>query len=176
MIFTTDQEKRRAVLRVPRKEDGAAVHALVEACKPLDLNSVYLYLLVCTHFAGTSVVAEVDGKIAGFTSAYVPPERPDTIFIWQVAVGEAARGQGLAKRLLREILSRPACRDVRFMETTVTPSNQPSRRLFASMSAELQADLTETVAFAGEDFGKANHEAEVLFRIGPFAHPEKKGV
>ncbi|MDD2638675.1 MAG: hypothetical protein PHO60_06890, partial [Methanothrix sp.] len=51
------------VLRKPEVSDGAKIFNLVEICKPLDLNSVYSYLLLCHHFADTCVVAELDGEI-----------------------------------------------------------------------------------------------------------------
>ncbi len=38
--------------RLPAVEDAAAIHALIDdARKPLDLNSVYCYMLLTTHFA-----------------------------------------------------------------------------------------------------------------------------
>lgn len=164
----TETEKPAIVLRPPRQADGCAIHALVDACKPLDLNSVYSYLLICTHFAETSVVGEdPSGNIASLISAYRPPSQPDVLFVWQVAVGEAARGQGIAKRMLREILARPACQGVRFVETTVTPSNEASMALFHSLARELGTELKETPYFSCEELG-GSHEEEHLLRIGPF--------
>src|SRR5690606_39264906 len=77
----------RLQFRQPRRTDGAALHRLVSECPPLDVNSLYAYLLLCEHFSATCVVAEsAGGLIDGFISAYVPPTRPDVIFVWQVAV------------------------------------------------------------------------------------------
>ena len=154
-------------LGVPQTRDGKAIHALVGACKPLDLNSTYAYLLLCEHFADTCVMARRDGAAVGFVSAYVPPKRSDTIFVWQVAVAAAARGEGLGRRMLREVLQRPAVRGCRWLETTVTPTNVPSTRLFRGLARELCAPLEERPMFQEEDFGAERHEAETLFRIGP---------
>ena len=41
----------------PQVAHGPAIHRLVAACKPLDLNSRYAYLLLCEHFARTCVIA-----------------------------------------------------------------------------------------------------------------------
>ncbi|HEX7052750.1 MAG TPA: diaminobutyrate acetyltransferase [Burkholderiales bacterium] len=162
-------------LEVPGIGDGKAAHALVAACPPLDLNSTYAYLLLCSHFAQTCVIARQGGRAVGFVSAYRPPERQETIFVWQVAVAAAARGQGLARRMLRELLARPAVRGCRYLETTVTPSNAPSTRLFRGLAAELGAPLDEKPLFTEEDFGAERHEAEMLFRVGPFgAQPRKE--
>ena len=157
------------VLDAPRVRDGAAIHRLVDACKPLDLNSTYAYLLLCEHFAETCVHAERAGRTVGFISAYCPPQRGDVIFVWQVAVAEEMRGQGLARAMLRELLARPGLRGCRYLETTVSPSNEPSRRMFYGLARELGAPVTENVLFGEQDFGQEHHECEMLIRIGPFA-------
>jgi len=93
------------VLRHPVLEDGTAVFDLVDACKPLDLNSHYLYLLQCSHFAPTCVVATLHGEVVAWVSGYVTPNQTDTFFVWQVAVGEKARGLGLGKRLINWVVA-----------------------------------------------------------------------
>ena len=93
--------------RRPRKTDGAAVWALIKEIEALDDNSMYCNLLQCSHFAGTCALAEQGGAPVGWISGYTPPDAPDTLFIWQVAVHPKARGQGVAKRLVRELLKRP---------------------------------------------------------------------
>lgn len=158
----------------PQARDGASIHALVQDCAPLDLNSVYAYLLLCEHHAGTCVRAVHDGRTVGFVSAYRIPQRPEVIFVWQVAVAPAMRGSGLAGRMLQHLLQREAVRGCRFLETTVSPSNLPSRRLFEALAREQEAALAESVLFSESAFGPASHEAEVLFRIGPF-HPKATG-
>jgi L-2,4-diaminobutyric acid acetyltransferase len=155
-------------LRAPAAEDGAAVYELIAQCPPLDTNSMYCNLLQCSHFAGTSVAAELDDAIVGFISAYLQPGASDTVFIWQVAVGEKARGQGLASRMLREILARPACQQVRFIETTITADNRASWALFESLANKLGAELNRSVMFDKQQHFNGEHETEMLVRIGPF--------
>lgn len=154
-------------LRQPCLQDGKAVHELIRRCPPLDLNSSYNYFLLCSHFAATCVVAEHAGRAVGFLSAYRLPQAPETLFVWQVAVDAAARGRRLAGRMLDEVLARPACAGVRFIETTVSPSNQASRRVFARVAETRRAAWHEEVFLGREDFGTENHEEEILFRIGP---------
>jgi hypothetical protein len=62
-------------LRRPRPRDAAAIWSLVRASKALDVNSPYAYLLVCSHFAATSVVAERGDSIVGLVAAYARPDR-----------------------------------------------------------------------------------------------------
>lgn len=155
-------------LRVPRSDDGHRVHRLVAKCPPLDPNSIYCNLLQTTHFADTSVAAYADEQLVGFISAYCIPASPDTLFIWQVAVGEAARGSGLATQMLRHLLARPHCAGVAYLETTITPGNQASWALFQGLAARLDAPLRESVLFEQQRHFDGAHESELLVRIGPF--------
>ncbi len=156
------------LLRAPRSEEGYAVHQLVAACPPLDPNSVYCNLLQCTHFAETSVAALRGDRLVGFISGYRLPERPEVLFIWQVAVGEEARGCGLASRMLQHILQRPASRGVTHLETTITPANQASWALFRGLARTLNAPLSDSVLFERETHFGGEHDSETLVRIGPF--------
>lgn len=131
----------RVSLGRPAVAHGADIHRLVSECAPLDLNSAYAYLLLCAHHAATCVRAESAGRTVGFVSAYRVPQRPEVLFVWQVAVAAEMRGRGLAGRMLQELLSREAVRECRYLETTVTPSNAPSRRVFESLAAALNAPL-----------------------------------
>jgi len=143
------------------------MQTLVEASPPLDNNSRYCYLLLCEHFAPTCAVAEADGSVLAFVTAYVPPGQPDTLFVWQVAVAPMLRGQGVARRLIDHVLQRPDLAHVRFVEATVNPSNDASRALFASLAREYGALLSEACMFP-EALFPSGHEQENLLRVGPF--------
>jgi L-2,4-diaminobutyric acid acetyltransferase len=153
-------------LRPPSPEDAASVWQLVGGSGALDLNSPYAYLLLCSDFAHTSVVAEAAGRIVGFVGAYRPPPRPDSVFVWQIVTDSEVQRGGLGARLLAALLGRHACRDARFLEATVTGSNEPSRALFAGFARRHGLPLVERTAFGAELF-PGEHEAEVLVRIGP---------
>lgn len=151
----------------PESTDGDELNLLVESCPPLDTNSVYCNLLQCTHFNATSICAKRDGEMVGFISGYLIPERPDTLFVWQVAVAESARGQGLALRMLQELTTCTACRDISFVETTITPSNKPSQNLFLKFAAQSGAKVSNLPGFDHEAHFNGKHESEELWRIGP---------
>lgn len=156
-------------LRRPTVSDGAAIHRLVQSSGVLDENSRYSYLLLCEHFRDTCVVAEGDdGELLGFVTAFVPPLQPDVIFVWQIAVAPAAHRRGLAKRMLRHLLLRPACQSTRHLKTNVAPSNEASRRLFSSLAQELGVPCRHSAGFGTDDFGDETHEEEELLRIGPW--------
>jgi L-2,4-diaminobutyric acid acetyltransferase len=167
MSLVKEIQDTEIALRAPRAEDGAAVYQLIAECPPLDTNSMYCNLLQCAHFSATSVAAELNGELVGFISGYIQPDQPDTLFIWQVAVGEKARGQGLAGRMLKEILARPACAAVRFIETTITPDNRASWALFESLTNKLGTEIQRSVMFERQQHFAGQHETEMLARIGP---------
>lgn len=157
------------LFREPGIADGASLYRLIQACPPLDLNSGYAYLLLCAHHHATCVIAEDAAGLTGFVSAYRLPATPDVVFVWQVAVAPAARGMGLALRMLEHLLQRPALASCCWLETTISPSNRASRRVFEQLAARLRTRSEERILFAKEDFQDQGHEPEMLVRIGPYA-------
>src|SRR5487761_1174650 len=84
----------------PRSGDGGDLWRLARDPGELDLNSPYCYLLWCRDFSETSVVARAGRTVAGFVTGYVRPDVLGTLFVWQVAVGRAYRGQRIGRRML----------------------------------------------------------------------------
>ncbi len=156
-----------AHIAVPVAEDAAEVHTLIANCPPLDCNSLYANLIQCAHFAESCAVARADGKVVGWISGHRPPSATDTYFLWQVAVHPEARGQGLPRRMLKEILSRPAQADVRQIQTSITRANEASWALFRSVSAWLGAPLSEDIWFERDRHFGGRHASEFLVTIGP---------
>ena len=155
------------IIRAPRVEDARAVLEVVREPDGLDVNSPYAYLLMCSHFAGTSVVAERDGEIVGFVFAYCPPSGPEAVFVWQVGVAKKARGLGLGTRLLDAVATNAR---VPFLEATVTTTNDASWALFRGFARKRGVPCRETMMFGADLFpADAEHEAETLVRIGPFS-------
>ncbi|MFI8188198.1 diaminobutyrate acetyltransferase [Streptomyces sp. NPDC085946] len=153
----------------PKVADGAALWRMAKDSKVLDLNSSYSYLLWCRDFAGTSAVARDEhGEPIGFVTGYLRPDRPRTLLVWQVAVDEAHRGRGLAAALLDGLAARAVEQyGVRNVETTITPGNTASERLFTSFAGRHGAPLEREVLFGTGLFPDGPHDPEVLYRIGP---------
>ena len=131
----------------------------------LERNSAYFYLLFCMDFAETCVVAELDGRLAGFVLGHRPPARPDTVFVWQIGVAPWMRRQGLAGRLLETLLTQQAS-PARWLEATVSPENIASARLFRALASRRDVPCEESDFMAAELF-PGSHPPERLFRIGP---------
>lgn len=155
-------------LRKPESADGVRVHKLISVCKPLAENSVYCNLLQCTHFADTCVVAELDGELIGFISAYIPPKQQNVLFVWQVAVQESARARGLAKRMLAELLDRSECSDVQYIEAAITPDNEASWSMFGNFAYQRKWRTEQFILFDSRVHFAGEQSDEYLLRIGPF--------
>jgi L-2,4-diaminobutyric acid acetyltransferase len=135
----------------------------------LDRNSSYAYLLFAHEFGDTcAVVDDASGDLAGFVLGFRPPARPDSLFVWQVAVSPEHRGRRLADDMIAGIVARPGL-DLKFVEATVTPDNEPSRRMFQRFAESRGVPCRVTPYLGVDDFpaDDASHESEDRFRIGP---------
>jgi len=171
--MTAGQAELQAELRIDRPSvaDGATLWRIAKESKALDLNSSYSYLLWCRDFAGTSAVArDGRGEAVGFVTGYLRPDRPGTLLVWQVAVDGAYRGRGLAGALLDGLVARiGAEQQITTVETTITPGNTASERLFASFAERHGARVENEVLFDTGLFPDGPHDPEVLHRIGPLS-------
>nr|WP_255414180.1 diaminobutyrate acetyltransferase [Mycobacterium sp. shizuoka-1] len=160
-------------MRRPTAGDAIAMQRLVAATRVLDVNSTYAYLLMATDFAESCIVAEHDGDLCGLITGYHPPERPQVLFVWQVAVAERVRNTGLAAAMLDALVNR--VRRSRHghpiaVETTVSPGNRPSRALFGGFARRHGVPITELSHFTSDLLDpEGAHEDEPILRIGPIA-------
>lgn len=154
------------VFRTPEPKDGVAVWRSARAVGTLELNTAYFYLVFCSDFQRTCVLAEDGDSIAGFVIGYQPPDESDTAFCWQIGVLPRWRGQGLGKRLLAAWLDLPSNRSVRWLTATVADDNQGSDALFKSFASSLGVPCTISPHFVRDHF-PAGHRPEPLYRIGP---------
>ncbi|CAM4006951.1 diaminobutyrate acetyltransferase [Cohnella lubricantis] len=152
--------------RSPTTEDGKRMWRLAANSGRLDLNSPYAYVMMGKWLSDTCLIAErkEDGREVGFITGFRMPADPQTLFIWQVAVDASCRGRGVALAMLNELTAEL---DVRYVETTISPGNSASRRLFQKWADSLRTALTVTEGFREDHFPGMDHEREELFRIGP---------
>jgi len=160
------------LFREPSVDDGATMHELVEGTGVLEPNSGYSYVMLAEHFADTCLIAERAGDErtpVGLITGFISPDREDTLFVWQIGVVPDEQGRGLGRRMLRALLARPACAAVRYLEATVATSNTASAAMFRAFARDIRARCRLARGFEEELFPGEGHEAERLFRIGPFA-------
>lgn len=87
--------------------------------------------------------------------------------MWQVAITEAARGNGLARRMINALLERPFASGVTHLITTVTDDNAPSWALFNGLARAWDATLVRSPLFECTTHFDGAHATEWLARIGP---------
>ncbi|WP_306737062.1 diaminobutyrate acetyltransferase [Marimonas arenosa] len=155
---------RKLRLRKPDATDGADIWALVKDCKPLDENSMYCNLVQADHFRDTCVVAEIDGDIVGWVSGHMIPDREE-LFVWQVAVSPTARGLGLGKTMLQELIQRDACGDATHLKTTITQDNAASWSLFRGFARAIGGRLDDEPHFEREAHFEGRHDTEHMVTI-----------
>lgn len=160
--------------RHPTIMDSENIWNLIRNNKPLDENSLYLYTLLCHEFSDTCVVAESDSKIIGFLSAFIPPKKPETLFVWQIAVDKEFRNKGVAQKIISYSLNNIGD-EIKFIEATVTPSNLTSLKFFQTLADNNNTKLIKQKLFSTEILGGV-HEPEDLVRIGPLIKREKEVV
>ena len=73
-----------------------------------------------------------------------------------------------SKRMLKHLLAREACAEVRYIETTITPDNEASWALFRSLARDLDTELNSEVFFERNTHFGGEHDDEHLLVIGPF--------
>ncbi len=151
-------------LRKPDATDGASIWALVKTCKPLDENSMYCNLIQADHFRDTCVVAEMDGEIVGWVSGHMVPARQE-LFVWQVAVSPKARGMGLGRKMLLELIERDASDDATQLKTTITKGNDASWALFRGFARAIGGDLTDEPHFECDRHFEGHHDTEHMVTI-----------
>ncbi len=171
-MSNSDTPLKKLVFRNPASTDGAPLKALIERCAPLEPNTTYAYVLFCTDFTSTCLLAEDEAGLVGAIVGYSPPSRPDAIFVWQIAVDGRARGAGLGSRMLSALVEGAQSRGIRYVEATVAPTNLASDGLFRRFARDNDVPLDIAPYFSEDFFGVDSHEPEHLYRIGPIA-PEK---
>src|SRR5919198_5457177 len=147
-------------LVAPGDDDGREMWRIARDTNVLDVNSPYSYLLWCRDFADSSVVArDIGDRVCGFITGFIRPRSADTLFVWQVAVDQAYRGRGLAKRMLDHLGDRMTAEGRRYLEATVTPDNLPSSRLFEAFARDRGYALERRTLFTQEQFPRG-HQPE----------------
>lgn len=82
--------------------------------------------LFLEHFAGTSLVAEDEGALAGFLIGFVSQDHPDEAYVHMIGVDPERRGEGLGRRLhdaFADVVRERGVRRVRCVTSTVNEAS-----------------------------------------------------
>ena len=160
-------------IKEPNINDGKQLWESVRAIHELDLNSCYSYYLVSHHFSKTSAITLFEGEVCGFVTAYLKPDDPSVLFVWQLGVSEKARGNGLSSKMLNQILSRKVCKNVSVVEATASKSNVASLSVFQKLSKHYDSEFQLIPFLKADQFPEDNHKEEMLIKVGPFKNNQK---
>lgn len=154
-------------VRRPRPSDGHAVGELARRAESPEPGGQHALPPLVRHFADTSLVAEIEGRLVGFVGGYRPPTNLPSLLIWQIDVEPALHQQGLGTALLHALIQCPACAGVEYVEATVGSSNVAAKRLFEGFARDLDATSELVVDSSSNLLESTQHEREDLLRIGP---------
>lgn len=125
---------------------------------------MYCNLVQAEHFRDTCVVAEVEGDIVGWVSGHMIPAR-NALFVWQVAVSEKARGMGLGKKMLLELIERDACDKASRLKTTITEDNKASWALFRGFARSIGGTMDDAPHYESTAHFDGHHDTEHMVTI-----------
>lgn len=118
------------VLRTPEAEDTCRITDLADGFASGEAYAPQGDFMNNAAFRDTSVVAELEGEVVGFVTAYRLPYDPQTLFVWHADVAEAARDRGLASRMLGHLMRQEACVGITRVQTTITSMDERAWTLF----------------------------------------------
>lgn len=152
-------------LRHPEVEDGAEVWALAKSTT-LDLNTPYSYLMMSKFFGDRCVIAVRDGEIVGFLTGFLvayESRHVNTFFVWQIAVKENARGEGIARDMIEYLAG---IHRLSYVQATVSEENTASMNTFKSIAQKYDTDFYTEMCF-DQDVFPNNEKPELIVTIGP---------
>jgi ribosomal protein S18 acetylase RimI-like enzyme len=113
------------------------------------------------HFASTCLVAEQDGRFAGFLIGFLSPDRTDEGYIHFVGVAPDARGAGLGRALYERFFA--ICRDAgrSRVRCITSPHNAASIAFHRAMGFDVEAGTVGE----GDVRAKADYDGPGVHRV-----------
>ncbi len=156
----------KILFRTAQPTDGVAVWQMVQQVGTLELNTAYFYVLFCTDFRDTCLVALDGDEVIGAIIGYRQPQDPDVAFCWQIGVMPAWRGKGLAGKMLKAWVELEGNQSARWIKATVAEDNQASQSLFKRLASDLGVNCRVRKYFTTELL-PSGHCPEPIYEIGP---------
>lgn len=161
-LFTDTEHVSTAVdtrieIRPPCLDDLAGILTLVRSCTPyLTVHARYVYWMQIRQHGEHSAVALLNGKIAGWCS--VVRGMRGRCFVHQLGVAEETRRQGIARTLLKHVVTRVNEEpDTSEIEFTIDRGNSAALALVKAVAADTGTLLSrsmEPVQLLDEDCGQ----------------------
>lgn len=153
------------VLRTPEPVDGVRIAALAEGLASGNARDIPEALVGRGAFRETSVLAELDGQLLGWISAYILPYDPQTLFIWTVEVVEADRDVGISALMLGYLMRQEACAGVTRVQTVISCDEDRPWELFRRFARWQHSRMNVQPYFTQALTPHKRHENENLVTI-----------
>jgi predicted GNAT superfamily acetyltransferase len=118
-------EDRGLTVRAARPADFDTIVGVVDEWWGRAMSTL-LPRLFLDHFFGTSLIAEHDGKLAGFLIGFLSPSKPQDAYIHFVGVTPAWRRTGLARSLYEQFFDRARDDGRTVVKAITSPQNGTS--------------------------------------------------
>ncbi|MBV2353626.1 GNAT family N-acetyltransferase [Streptomyces sp. J2-1] len=142
------RQEDEAVLAALDREVWSPLHAVLPEPRP-----PYPPFFDARHQPVDHLVAEVDGRVAGYVRLVPPTRLASNAHVRQIqgfAVAEAARGRGAGRALLRGALEEARRRGARRVTLRVLGHNTPARRLYESEGFAVEGVLPGEFRVGGD--------------------------
>jgi ribosomal protein S18 acetylase RimI-like enzyme len=114
----------RLSIRPPSEADHAAIVRRVDEWSGGRRVRQTLPRLWFQHFTGTSLIAEVDGRLTGFLVGFVSPDHPHEAYVHLVAVDPNLRRRGVARAMYERFFELTAARGARRVRAVTWPGDR----------------------------------------------------
>lgn len=128
-----------------KHDEYRKVYALAGEIDGIEQHAEHVYKIMSDHFGSTFFIAKVPDKegtlkATGFMMGYMSQEIRGHLFVWQIAVSDQSKGQGIGHRLLKHTVcfahSKYGCTAVM---ATVETGNIPSQNLFEKLDFKIES-------------------------------------
>lgn len=142
-------------IRTAEYNDVAEIYNLITAHSGLDINSEYFYHHMLIEHRHNCAVIHDKKFIHGFCISYF--HKPNSLFIWQLMVGESVRGQGFGWKIVDYVIriAKP-----KYASATVT--NKKTKSLFCDVFSENEFKVRTEPYIIKNSFIDQSHSEEIL--------------
>jgi L-2,4-diaminobutyric acid acetyltransferase len=170
--YLSPRDKSPITLRRPQPEDVTGVMEVVRRVNEykqnnpdangLDIYPPISYSRMLEDFRDTSIVAEHNGKIAGFVTGRPSGRMDSNLFVWQVGVDPDQQKQRIGFEMLHSLAERTMCEGV---ITTIEPGNEASEGLFNAFSAAFYSSNIQQIGVIPAKALGDGHACEIVYRM-----------
>lgn len=152
--------------RSPSYDDAKSIFEIAKRQCGLSANSEEFYHLAASHFFGTCVLGELKNDLYGFLLGYERPNRPGSIFVWQMLVVEGQPSREVFFKLLEQLILRHSnTYPLLEVSVLVKHSDKSLKKSIEDFISEYQLNLLKVPFIKKNSFRDGDPDARALFVI-----------